>query len=139
MTPEAKAAIVGAGIVALTFIVVIIKIGYRRAPMRIKKSKYQAKWKKLQAYCKDKKTWPEALTSADELLDKALIKRGYKGKNMGERLVNAQKKFTDNDSMWFGHKLARKVEEDPELKLKEKDVKDALLGIGQALKDLGAL
>lgn len=139
MSPEAKAAIAGAGIIVITILVVVVKFVHRRAPMKINKVKYQERWKKLQAYCKNKKTWPEALTAADELLDKALIKRGYKGRNMGERLVNAQKDFTDNDSMWFGHKLARKVQEDPEIKLKEKDVKNALLGIGQALKDLGAL
>lgn len=139
MSPEAKIAIIGAGIVVITFVVIIAKLLLRRAPMRVKKNKFQRKWLELQKYCKDKKTWPEALVTADQLLDKALVKKGFKGKNTGERLVSAQRKFSDNDAVWFGHKLTRKVEENPELKLKEKDVKEALMGIAQGLKDLGAL
>jgi hypothetical protein len=139
VTPEAKIALIGAFIAVLTLLVFVFKVLVRRAPLKVRKPKYQKKWKELQQYCKDKETWPKALSLADDLLDKALIKRGFKGKNMGERIVSAQRKLTDNDAVWFGHKLARRVEEDPELKLKEKDVKEALLGIAQALKDLGAL
>ncbi len=139
MSPEEKIAAVGAGIIVLTLVVVIAKFLLRRAPLRLRKRYYQKKWKQLHVYCKNKETWPKALQAADNLLDRALIKRGFKGKNMGERIVSAQRKFSDNDSLWFGHKLVRKLEEDPDLKLREKDVKEALLGIGQALKDLGAL
>ncbi len=139
MSPEAKIAIIGGSIALLTTGAISLKFLIRRAPLRVKKSKYQKQWKQLQQYCKDKKTWPTALAEADKLLDKALIKRGFKGKNMGERLVSAQREFTDNDGLWFGHKLARQLQEDVEKSLKEKDVKDALMGIGQALKDLGAL
>jgi hypothetical protein len=41
--------------------------------------------------------------------------------------------------VWFGHKLRNKIETDPDMKLKEDDVKGALLGIRRALKDIGAL
>ncbi len=139
MSPELKIAIVGTVIIVLTFVVGFGKLLIRRAPLRVKKSKYQKQWKQLQQFCKNKETWPDALLAADKLLDKALIKRGFKGKNMGERLVSAQREFSDNDGLWFGHKLAREVQENVETKLKEKDMKEALLGIGQALKDLGAL
>lgn len=139
MSPEAKIALLGAAIIALTFIVIAMRLVLRRAPLRVKKTKFQKRWRELQKFCKDKQTWPEALVAADQLLDKALVKKGFKGKNMGERLVSAQRKFTDNDAVWFAHKLTRKIEEDPEKKLKERDVKDALRGFGQALKDLKAL
>jgi hypothetical protein len=58
---------------------------------------------------------------------------------MGERLVKAQRLLTDNDGVWFGHKLRNRIEEGENVKLKETEVKDALMGIRQALKDLGAL
>lgn len=138
-SPEKIIALVGVGIVTLTIVIVAIKLFVRRAPLKVKKTKFKKQWLELQKFCKDKSTWPEALVTADQLLDRALIKKGFKGKNMGERLVSAQRKFTDNDVLWFGHKLARKVEENPDLKLKEKDVKEALTGIGKGLKDLGAL
>ena len=139
MSPEKIIAIIGAVIIALTIIVIIIKFGLRRVPLKPKKKKFQKQWRELQKYCKEQETWPAALNEADKLLDKALIKRGFKGKTMGERLVSAQRKFSDNDAVWYGHKLNRKASEDPELKLKESEVKDALMGIRQGLKDLGAL
>jgi hypothetical protein len=111
----------------------------RRRPKKIKQDQFQAKWQDLQKLLKDKKAWPAAIIAADKLLDEALKKKRFAGKGMGERLVKAQRLLTDNDGVWFGHKLRNKIEQDPKLKLKEKDVKQALLGIRQALKDLGAL
>jgi len=139
MSPETKIAIIGGVIVVITFVVVVGKFTLRRAPLRPRKKKYTKSWKALQGYCKDKATWPQALEAADKLLDKALVRKGFKGKSTGERLVNAQRKLSDNDAVWFGHKLYKKVRDNPEAKLTEKEVKQALLGFRQALKDLGAL
>ena len=58
---------------------------------------------------------------------------------MGKRLVAAQREITSNDDVWFGHKLRNKLVHEHDIKLRERDVKDALLGIRAALKDLGAL
>ncbi|MCA9337621.1 hypothetical protein KC951_02840, partial [Candidatus Saccharibacteria bacterium] len=107
MSPEAIIALIGAGVVALTIVVIVLKFALRRAPLKPKKKSFVAKWKELQAYCKDKTTWPQALESADKLLDRALVKRGFKGQSMGERLTNAQKVLTDNESVWIAHKLAK--------------------------------
>jgi hypothetical protein len=71
-------------------------------------------------------------------LDAALKKRRFKGKTMGERLVAAQNSISDNDLVWTAHNMAKRLAEVPDLKLKEKDVKLALIGFRQALKDLGA-
>ena len=89
--------------------------------------------------CSSKENWAEVITKADKLLDEALRKKRIRGKNTGERLVQAQRILTDNDGVWFGHKLRAKVESEPDAKLKESEVKSALMGIRQALKDLGAL
>ncbi len=139
MSVEAITAIVGLVIIGLTFIVILSKFVVKKVPRKLKPDKFTLKWKDLEAYCKNKDTWPEALKAADKLLDEALKKRRFKGKNMGERLVSAQNKFSNNDDVWFGHKLTKKIIEDPELKLKESEVKEALLSFHRALKDLGAL
>lgn len=139
MSPEVIIALIGFVIVGLTILFVIIKMGMRRAPLKPRKKTYNARWQELQKFCKNKETWPEAIYAADKLLDKALIKKGFKGKSMGERLVSAQRTFTDNDALWYSHKLCKKLRENPELKLREKEVKNALIGFRQALKDLGAL
>jgi hypothetical protein len=110
-----------------------------KVPKRLKANYFVARWRELQAFCKDKQTWPKALADADRLLDRALKKRKFKGKSMGERMVAAQRTFTDNDGAWFAHNLAKKIVADSNFKLKESDVKDALVAYRQALRDIGAL
>lgn len=110
-----------------------------RVPKRLKQDNFAEKWRELQSFCKDKATWPEAIIAADKLLDRALRKRKFKGKSMGERLVSAQRIFTNNDTVWFAHNLYKKLNAEKDAKVKEADVKSALVGFRQALRDLGAL
>lgn len=126
------------GSVSFVGMIVIIVIIIKR-PKKLKSDRFVASWKELQSLCRDKSSWPLAILEADKLLDAALKKRKLKGKTMGERLVSAQRLFTDNDDIWFAHNLAKKVIADSTALLKENDVKDALIGFRQALKDLGAL
>lgn len=125
--------------VGLVFLVIFGTFIYRRIPKKLKVEQFIGDWKELQTYCRDKATWPQAIADADKLLDKALKRRKFKGKSMGERMVSAQRSVTDNDRLWFAHNLAKKVISDPKTKLKEADVKTALIGFRQALKDIGAL
>lgn len=111
----------------------------RRRPKRLNQDYYHKQWQTLQGLLKEKSTWPLAIIDADKLLDDALKKRRYRGKTMGERLVSAQRDITSNDEVWFGHKLRNRLVHENHVKLTERMVKDALLGIRAALKDLGAL
>ncbi len=116
---------------------VLKKLRLRRRAL--KSEKFQSRWKELQKMLADKDKWGEAIIAADKLLDEGLRKLHYKGKTTGERMVAAHSLFSNIDGVWFGHKLRNKlVSEEPPV-LKEKDVKQALMGIGQALKDIGAL
>ncbi len=129
-----------AEVVGVLFVVgLIAMVVYRKRPRRLKADQFMANWKELQAYCKDKATWPLAILEADKLLDIALKKRKLKGKTMGARLVAAQRILSDNDDVWFAHNLAKKIAAQSDFKLKETDVKEALIGFRQALKDIGAL
>lgn len=125
------------GLLILGAIAALIR--YRLRPRKIKQQDFKDKWKDLQKLLAHQETWGEAVVDADQLLDRALKRLRFKGGSMGERLVNAQKQFVDHDAVWFAHKLAKKIMNDGEdIKLKEADVKKALLGFGQALKDIGA-
>jgi len=108
-------------------------------PKRLKSQYFVTRWRELQNFCKDKTTWPKAIADADKLLDRALKKRKFKGKTMGERLVSAQRSFTDNDGVWYAHNLAKKALADNNIRLKESDVKEALMCFRDALRDIGAL
>lgn len=106
---------------------------------KLKTAYFKAQWTELQKLCASKDTWGLAVTNADKLLDEALKKRKFKGKSMGERLVSAQRDLSDNDAVWFAHNLSKKILEDTISRLREADVKKSLVGIRQALRDLGAL
>jgi hypothetical protein len=117
----------------------LIPFRHRR---KLKPKRFTARWQELQKHCASRKTWPQAIADADDLLSDALKKAGYKGKNMGERLVAAQHELTDNELVWLGHKLRKRISQEKDIdvrKLKKKDVLDALSGFRQALRDLGAL
>lgn len=122
------------------FLLIVILVVYRFMPRRLKQSDFVSSWKDVQSYCRDKSTWPRALEEADKLLKNALKKRRFKGKSMGAKMVSAQRLFTDNDSLWYAHNLYKKVNlPSSKKRLKDSEVKDALIGFRQALRDLGAL
>ena len=125
---------VGALVLIAIVIIVILKM-----PRKLKREFYVARWKHLQQRCPDKNQWAQAIIEADDLLADALKKKRFKGKNVGERLVEAQKNFTNNDAVWFGHKLRTRIDANPAATLSKQDVQKALVGFRQALKDLGAL
>jgi hypothetical protein len=110
-----------------------------KRPPKLKREYFKQEWQDLQKLLRNKDRWDVALVRADKLFDIALKKNRYRGASMGERMVKAQKKFTDNDGAWFAHKLRKEVESNPDFKLTEKDLKAALVAIRQVLKDLGAL
>lgn len=110
----------------------------RRKP-RIDQEYFQQKWAELLARVKTPEGMMLAVIDADKLLDEALKKHHLKGKTMGERLVSAQRMLSDNDAVWFAHKLRNRLVHEPNIKLRQTEAKNALTGFRQGLKDLGAL
>ncbi len=132
------------GSAAILALIVLLAIVFganlvKRRPRSLNIEYFKQKWQESQAFCKDKATWPLAVIHADKLVDEALKRRKYKGNTMGERMVAAQRDFSDNDGVWFAHKLRNRLVHEVDTKVKEADVKKALMGLRQALKDLGAL
>lgn len=125
--------------IALFVLLIVSFLIYRQVKRRKRSPQFLKKWKEIQKLCANKDTWPEAMAMADDLLGKALKRKHYKGKNTGERMVAAQKTFSNNDSLWKAHKLSSKVKGDKNVKLKKDDVKNALLSFGKALKDLDVI
>lgn len=129
----------------VTLIVLLAVVGLaswfakRRFLGRFNTQKFTDRWNETQKLCSSKNTWPLAIINADKLLDDALKQSHYKGKTMGERLVSAQRSLSDNDAVWFAHKLRNKLVHEEYGNLKKRDVQKVLLGFRQALRDLGAL
>jgi hypothetical protein len=130
---------------AITLVALLILVGLaswfakRRFLGRLNIKKFTERWNEAQKLCASKNTWPLAIINADKLLDDALKQSHYKGKTMGERLVSAQRDLSDNDAVWFAHKLRNKLVHEEFGDLKKREVQKVLLGFRQALRDLGAL
>lgn len=139
MSIERMVALIVGGVVLLFLLVAIGVFVFKFQRRRKKQSYFLEKWKVLQSLCAHKEEWPNVLAEADKLLDEALKRRNIKGKTMGARMVAAQKLFTDNDGVWFGHKLRVKYESTPKMILDKDSMKQALTGLRQGLKDLGVL
>lgn len=135
MSAELLIAVVGAAVALVGLVTYFIK----RPRKALDKEHFRSQWKDLQKKCAKTETWSLAIIQADSLLDEALKKSHFKGKTMGERLVSAQRSLTNNDGVWFGHKLRNQLVHQTDVALREKDIRHALIGFGQALKDLGAL
>jgi hypothetical protein len=123
-------------------VVLIVLIGFvilRRRPRKINQGHILSQWQDLQKRCVDKSQWVRIIIDADTLLDDVLKRGRYKGKSTGERLVRAQHNLTNNESVWFGHKLRNRIEQEELKKISKQDTLEALSGFRQALKDLGAL
>lgn len=134
MSAEVLITIIAAGLAALGLMTFVV-----RKPKHLDKNQFKVKWDELQRLCGNQDTWPLAVINADKLMDEALRKRHFKGKTMGERLVSAQRSLTDNDGVWYGHKLRNRLVHEDTVRLQEKDVKQALMGFRQGLRDLGGL
>jgi hypothetical protein len=106
---------------------------------KLKTDHFMERWRELQKHCSTRKTWPLAIIEADQLLHEALAQAGYKGKTTGERLVAAQRTLTDNEAVWFGHKLRNRIADIDVRKLHKQEIIEALQGFRQALRDIGAL
>jgi len=135
MSPESLVAIGGVILVFASLVIIVL----RKLPKRLKATHYTRKWRDIQKLCADKTNWPQAILLSDLLLDEVLRKKRKEGRSMGERLVSAQKVFTENEMVWKAHKLANHIRQHNSDKLKESDVKNALVAYRQALRDLGAL
>lgn len=125
---------------AVVLLLLVVAAGWlSRRPRKLNQEYYQHRWQQLQGLLKDQSSWPLAIIDADKLLDDALKRSRFRGKTMGERLMTAQHAIKNNDGVWYGHKLRNRLVHENDVKLKQHDVQDALLGIRAALKDLGAL
>ncbi len=132
-------ALAGVALVILLVLILGATKFARRRSSSLNVEYFSKRWRDLQKMCADTATWPLAIIDADKLLDEALKKSHVKGKTMGERMVTVQRSLTNNDSVWYAHKLRNKLVHEQFDHLREHDVKEALIGFRQALKDLGAL
>lgn len=122
----------------MVVLVLLNRFAPRRQP-RLNQEYFRQQWATLLARVKTPEGMILAVVDADKLLDEALKKHHFRGKTMGERLVSAQKAISDNDAVWYAHKLRNRLVHEPNVRLKKREAQTALAGFKQGLHDLGAL
>ena len=129
--------------IGIIFGIVVLVLISRFAPKprrRLNQDYFQKRWLEILQRVKSSEDGTVlAVIDADKLVDEALKKLHINGKTMGERLVAAQRKLTNNDSIWYAHKLRNRLVHEPNVRLKKSEAQMALAGFRQALRDLGAL
>ena len=120
------------------FIFALIVFVQRRTSS-IDRAYFAKTWPKIEALASKKATWVQAVVDADKLLDEALKQSNINGTTVAERMVEANRVFSDANMIWSSHKLRNKVVHESKFVLKKKHVQAAMSGYKQALKDLGAL
>ena len=103
--------------------------------------KYQVKYLEIEnSMIRDEpSSYHLAVLNADKLVDQALRDRRVRGETMGERMKNARTLFSNNDGVWFAHKLRNHVAHDSDVNISYNDAATALMHFKKALRDLGAL
>ncbi len=129
--------LIGIIIFGVVVLVAVSRLTKHR-PRLLNQEYFRYQWAELLARVKTPEGMMLAIIDADKLLDQALKKHHMKGKTMGERLVSAQRMISDNDAVWYAHKLRNRLVHEPHVRLKRNEAKNALAGFKQGLRDLGA-
>jgi hypothetical protein len=129
--------LIGIIVFGLAILAIVSRLARRRTP-KLSHQYFQHQWAELLARVKTPEGMMLAIIDADKLLDEALRKHRFKGKTMGERLVSAQRMISDNDAVWYAHKLRNRLVHEPNVRLKKNEARTALAGFRQGLRDLGA-
>ena len=80
-----------------------------------------------------------SVLNADNLVDRALRERGFKGQTMGERLKNATSSLSDCNCTWTAHKLRNRIAHEPDSNVTYDEARYAVACFKKTLKDLGAI
>jgi hypothetical protein len=131
--------LVGVIVFGILVLFVVSRLGHKVPVHHLNKKHFQQKWIELLNLVKTPEGMILAVIDADKLMDEALRRRHFKGTSMGERLVSAQRSFSNNDDVWHAHKLRNRLVHETDVKIKQNDAKNALESFKQGLRDLGAL
>lgn len=113
----------------------------KKGGVRLDVEKYRLRWLKIEQQLKRDEVTSYHITvlEADKLLDLALRERGVKGETMGERMKNTKDTWSNRNAIWTAHKLRNQIAHESDVVVSYEDVRRALAGFKQGLKDLGAI
>ncbi|MEK7125063.1 MAG: hypothetical protein AAB864_01570 [Patescibacteria group bacterium] len=101
-----------------------------------------ARWEEVMRHMDSAKeqSWKFAVIEADALVDRVLMKSGFPGATLGERLMNIQPgQLASLEGLWAAHKVRNKVAHQPDYFLRYSEAQWAISWYGATLRELLAL
>ncbi len=95
-----------------------------------KKSKLRKKWDKVSSGIRseNESEWKVAIIEADNIIDNLILRMGYKGENMGERLAGINPGQIDNiEELRLAHETRNRIIHEEDFKLDRKQA-DEIFG-----------
>ena len=81
--------------------------------------------------------WKLAIIEADKLTDDLLIRKGYQGESMAERLsLFTKREFKSLDLLWEAHKVRNRIAHKLDFKINRNEALRVISYYGEALKEL---
>lgn len=123
---------------ALLFVVITLT---KKSPHGLDVEKYRSRWLTIEQQLKrdENSSHHMSVLNADKLLDQALQEKGVRGTTMGERMKEAQSKWSNANNVWTAHKLRNQIAHEPDFSVGYDSARRALTAFKQALKDVGAI
>ncbi len=82
--------------------------------------------------------WKLAIIEADGILNEALLRKGYQGETMAEKLSSIDKKdLATIDHVWEAHKIRNKIVHEAGFRVEHSEAERAIYYFQEALKELG--
>lgn len=107
-------------------------------PVRKIKKKWASILKRLES--REEASYKLAVIEADQLLDSILIKAGYKGEKMAERLEKIKPaQLSSINEIWQAHKIRNELVHSPDYELSHEGAKKVIAIYEKALEELEAI
>ena len=122
-------------------IIFVVVVGRGKMSSVLDVQKFRTSWMSIEQQLEkgNEASYQLCILNADKLLDSALRQRGFKGDTMGERMKAANNNWQNANVVWTSHKLRNQVAHETHVSIEYDQVRRALAGFKQGLKDLGAI
>lgn len=127
------------GIVVFAIALLLSLTYLQRRMSTLDREYFKLAWEQIEDLAAKKQTWVQAIVDADKLLDEVLKQLNTPGSSLADRMVSANRSFSNANNIWTAHKIRNKVVHETKFKLNKRHVNGAIKSYKQALKDLGAL
>lgn len=113
--------------------------GRGEGPVTARPEEFNEEWQAVLDHLNsaNESEWKLAIIEADKLIDDLLIRKGYQGESMAERLsLLTRREFKSLDLLWEAHKVRNRIAHKLDFKLNRSEALRAISYYEEALKDL---